>query len=494
MSEQWMPADQPTAIETTTSGQAARSWWWFFLLLSLWVYGIRTGCTFLIVLGGLEAIYEPLGIFLYPVQILGVALIPALLQRFGVLANLRAEKRVSTGLLALSVILLTGFVFVRGLLLQLALFYLLVLCPSVAMGIALRRGALYWREEKVALIIGLAFLLHNVYGVGEMLFYSFPYALSMEMYVGLFYLIFIGLLLAAMVLRLRMRDEAPPALPPATHEYPRWFSKGILCLIMVHSLFSTAINTVIYFENMDDFHTFSYELFFHMFALLVILAAVLLFHHRKWLAPAVVGLLLICFGQGLSLFGIQSKTLAIAYNLITMTGKMPPFVLSLILPVFYAVGMRKPKWACLGFAITSGADFLLMLTQLTEKGISGVLPGQTRQGVLLLIGLCLIGALFYLYNRFEQTNAKTLLKAIQDGRQERKGTRETVDGLDLTSREKEVTMLLLAGDSQKMIAAKLSVSPSTVSFHIRNLYRKLKIQSKAELFALFLSDGPPDAA
>jgi len=64
-----------------------------------------------------------------------------------------------------------------------------------------------------------------------------------------------------------------------------------------------------------------------------------------------------------------------------------------------------------------------------------------------------------------------------------------VDSLDLTAREKEVTSLLLAGDSQKMIAAKLNVSFSTVSFHIRNLYRKLNIQSKGELFALFLAEG-----
>lgn len=56
---------------------------------------------------------------------------------------------------------------------------------------------------------------------------------------------------------------------------------------------------------------------------------------------------------------------------------LPPLLLAMIVPVFYAVSTRKPGLACLGLAIPTAADFLMQLTQLTEKGISGVLPGQS---------------------------------------------------------------------------------------------------------------------
>lgn len=559
------PAVDRETNQTTMGGEASRSWWWIFLMLSLWVFGIRTGCLAFIlsdsyialmplagtdimerfnqpeveavfaqpelleqpeyasVLELLELISQPkyaaafdqlaiynepeyaalmentskmVGIFLYPVQILGVAVIPALLGRWGILRDGQKEKRITVGLLAVSVAILPVFLFVRGLLprpaLLYTLFYLLALCPSIGMGIALRRGALYWQEGKAALYVGMAYVFSHVFGQLE--YYAWMATENPIVYLGYCYAFFGGLLVAAAVLRLRLGDESPSVLPPVAHSYPPRFPRNVCLLILAHAVFSSAINTVIYFDNMDDFHTPGYELFFYIFAFFVMLAAVLLYHRRRMLAPALIGLLLICFGQGLSLFGIESIPLAIAYNLVTMVGKMPPLLLSMIVPVYYAIGMRRPGLACLGFAIPAGADFLLNLTQLTEKGIEGVLPGNARQGVLLFVGLCLVGVLFYLYTRFEHTRTDTLLKEIKDGSSKRKSTRETVDSLDLTAREKEVTTLLLAGDSQKIIAAKLNVSASTVSFHIRNLYRKLNIQSKGELFALFLAEESSDIA
>lgn len=63
--------------------------------------------------------------------------------------------------------------------------------------------------------------------------------------------------------------------------------------------------------------------------------------------------------------------------------------------------------------------------------------------------------------------------------------------LGLTAREKELAALLLTGEAQKNIAAKMGVSYSTVKFHSNNLYRKLNIQSRAELFQLFVPGVAP---
>lgn len=59
----------------------------------------------------------------------------------------------------------------------------------------------------------------------------------------------------------------------------------------------------------------------------------------------------------------------------------------------------------------------------------------------------------------------------------------SVDELGLTAREREIFLLLLTEDSPKQIAGKLMISTATVNFHTNNLYRKLNIQSRTQLFA-----------
>jgi DNA-binding CsgD family transcriptional regulator len=57
--------------------------------------------------------------------------------------------------------------------------------------------------------------------------------------------------------------------------------------------------------------------------------------------------------------------------------------------------------------------------------------------------------------------------------------------LNLTQREKEVTAFLLHGHSMKQIAGELNIKFDTVKFHVKNLYKKLEIGSKSELFNRF---------
>ena len=61
------------------------------------------------------------------------------------------------------------------------------------------------------------------------------------------------------------------------------------------------------------------------------------------------------------------------------------------------------------------------------------------------------------------------------------------ESLNLTPREEEIFVLLLKGIAPKEIAYTLKISYDTVNFHQKNLYRKLGIQSRAELFARYLN-------
>jgi DNA-binding CsgD family transcriptional regulator len=59
------------------------------------------------------------------------------------------------------------------------------------------------------------------------------------------------------------------------------------------------------------------------------------------------------------------------------------------------------------------------------------------------------------------------------------------NNLNLTPREEEIFTMLLTGKAPKEIAYTLKISYYTVLFHQKNLYRKLGIQSRAELFARY---------
>ena len=51
---------------------------------------------------------------------------------------------------------------------------------------------------------------------------------------------------------------------------------------------------------------------------------------------------------------------------------------------------------------------------------------------------------------------------------------------NLTAREKEVLFLLCEGQSYRTIAKQLFISPNTVRFHLKNIYKKLQVNSKYE--------------
>jgi len=65
-----------------------------------------------------------------------------------------------------------------------------------------------------------------------------------------------------------------------------------------------------------------------------------------------------------------------------------------------------------------------------------------------------------------------------------RATRPSPPGHDLSAREREVLKLLTAGLSNRAIAEKLIVSPSTVDFHVSNILGKLGVATRTEAVAL----------
>lgn len=61
---------------------------------------------------------------------------------------------------------------------------------------------------------------------------------------------------------------------------------------------------------------------------------------------------------------------------------------------------------------------------------------------------------------------------------------------ELTPREMQIVQCMVDGLSYKLIADKLMVSINTVCYHVKNIYRKLQVNSKAEVIARTLKKGP----
>lgn len=51
----------------------------------------------------------------------------------------------------------------------------------------------------------------------------------------------------------------------------------------------------------------------------------------------------------------------------------------------------------------------------------------------------------------------------------------------LSNREAEVAVVVAKGLSNKDVASKLFVTEKTIKFHLTNIYRKLKVKSRAQL-------------
>jgi NarL family two-component system response regulator LiaR len=110
------------------------------------------------------------------------------------------------------------------------------------------------------------------------------------------------------------------------------------------------------------------------------------------------------------------------------------------------------------------------------------------------------GATGYLVKGVSATELAEAIRAAYHGRPalgpeavqalvERSGSPPSGLVKDLTEREQEVLVLLANGLTNAGIAAQLTVSVSTVKYHVRGIYSKLGAANRAEATALALKHG-----
>jgi two-component system, NarL family, response regulator DegU len=83
--------------------------------------------------------------------------------------------------------------------------------------------------------------------------------------------------------------------------------------------------------------------------------------------------------------------------------------------------------------------------------------------------------------RFQLDDALTRQVIMRLGSTLRKPRRHLVEAL--TERETEILRMVVEGKGNKAIASRLGLSEGTIKSHLRNIYRKLQVQTRAEAAA-----------
>lgn len=140
--------------------------------------------------------------------------------------------------------------------------------------------------------------------------------------------------------------------------------------------------------------------------------------------------------------------------------------------------------------------FGVLLGGLLGSSITAANISSASVTVIALTVICITVAILPILNRqlVMVLSSHTYLLAYSAlGEAQQKNIVTAVPSLDpLTEREQEVLRLLLSGKTNKAIALELTISENTVKTHVKNIYSKYHVSSRAEIISTLLKNQLPD--
>ncbi len=157
----------------------------------------------------------------------------------------------------------------------------------------------------------------------------------------------------------------------------------------------------------------------------------------------------------------------------------------------YMLGCAQRRFASYALLKRCTLIFVLLtpFTTISDDVLYGLVPEHYPLIALIYVlvivfGLLILSPFSYRHlfaAEWESDLHRSDMRLLQDKVEEV----DRFGGYDLTPRQREVAALLLAAKTRRQIAGELGLSESTVKMHTSDLYRKLGINSRVELFRLF---------
>lgn len=353
---------------------------------------------------------------------------------------------------------------------SIAFTFLAAFFAAFATGCCLHRLAISLRRSKLGLIFGITRAIAEV--------------ITLLLCVQSFLRLPVDGLTAALCLLLAAAGLAyRPAVPAIEREKdaePSPKSKTLLkfaAILFIYCVMAGMLDNLYAFDGIFR-NTPHFILYVFLYSIGINLLIGFLFSRTNWRMAVLTSIALICAGQSLSFFS-SIEALAIPYIALTTLGMVAMEVYTVALPVYYARDTRHPGFVCcLGL-------FAQYLGYCSTSVMFEFFPKELYMSVLGIVLVTAVGLLILLFVTSGEYEAEMLVAKLDKG----SGFRlELMDEYNFTPREREIGELILRGKSERQIADTLSITDWTVKFHRRGIYKKMKINSQQEMFAMFVGD------
>jgi DNA-binding CsgD family transcriptional regulator len=364
------------------------------------------------------------------------------------------------------------------------------LVNAFAYGICFGYGLLYFffaLNNAERLFDLLLIVLYYIICVG----WLWRYELARVIFISFLPFVLVAFLGIAFFL-LRRGGSLPNAKSSAANLPTQVGAKGIAAVLAIYVIYTVVERLYTYVVYETAFAMSSVMIFGGLIAIALCIVIQFGLNRSVWIPW---NIFLICALLATGLLAINSPVAVGAGSLIYGATQHLGYIAA-----FYLLGgalslsgsMRYFRLFCL-------VEFVLMLLVSPLLGLMfgsiGAQYNYIALGVVIVL-ICLTSALQPIFSKYVfESDWVSELNTLD----ERKYLKEVdtvtaadrIEALELTAREKQVFALLLTGMARKQISVELKISNPTANFHINNLYRKLEVQSRAELTARFGHLGQP---
>ena len=503
-------ADEVEGNETTAlkkrAGSTERRWFLIALFAFVLLFYIQGGSTFMIFEVTTEEFTGEGMVLLYGSVIIAVVsfFVPLLFKRVGILDELHRVKRLFVVLAVIasaSFIAYSAYCAVNPLtdkiLPELILQVIIIAVPSVMAGCSMHHAVKTVNIRAAALFPGLVMVLMCLLCEFDIFFQQWLHSREISWAALLSYYPFIYILLLGipLVLLLTVKEAAVEAAPKP----PAIFADALFGKFMLLSVVTLAMDTFSQYNFYAGGDTYQYGFLFNAFGLASIIPGTLLatwlLRKNKWMPAISIFTLFFCFLHGMSTFFKDSPSIGQVSAIGHLVLGAGNYVFMLFIPLVYCLQRRRSAVAVMGMMslwTVLGVLFEAIKNQWFPTLLSDTIAVPAFSFVLS------IAAVAYLFFLFSENNRVYIDVLVAEFKardivqiNETVAKADRFEGLGLAPREKEVCGLLLKSLTVRQISGELGLAFATVNGYYRDLYRKLGINSKAELFMRFGAESAP---